>query len=253
MISFTKHAAIAAALIGMIQATSSAHALELISNGSFEADGTETFDPSHWQVAGDGFIGGVVVTSATSSPVSGYATVGAAQGDFYALIDAAQPSRNALIQQFVAPAVSQATLSFRLFGNDQGDGVVHIDNTGLDHTTAGFDRPNQHMRVDLLSADAGAFDTGAGVLRSFYVGGPNGRGFGDHPNGYSAFSFDVTDLLASGGTYQLRFSNVANLAALQTGVDAVSLDVTAVPEPATWALTFAGLGLLTLVARRRGA
>uniref|UniRef100_UPI00254E9C49 PEPxxWA-CTERM sorting domain-containing protein n=2 Tax=Pseudomonadota TaxID=1224 RepID=UPI00254E9C49 len=68
---------------------------------------------------------------------------------------------------------------------------------------------------------------------------------------YIGFSFDVTDLLASGGTYKLRFANVANDAALQLGVDNVSLNVTAVPEPESWALMLAGIGMVGAIARRR--
>jgi hypothetical protein len=243
---------LAAALVGVLHTVAAAHAAELVTNGGFEADGGETWDPTGWQAFADGLVGSIVATDANVSPISGYATAGADQGAHYALIDAALPSASALVQRFVAPTLTQATLSFSLFGNDQGDGVPYVDTTGLDASTGGADRPNQHMRVDILSAGASAFDTGAGVLRSFYVGGPNGRGYGDSPNAWNHFSFDVTDLLAAGGTFQLRFANVANQAAFQTGVDAVSLSVTAVPEPGTWALTFAGLGLLGLAARRRG-
>lgn len=57
---------------------------------------------------------------------------------------------------------------------------------------------------------------------------------------------------ADGGTVQLRVANVASQASFQTGVDAVSVSATTVPEAGTWALTFAGLGLLTLARRRRG-
>ncbi|MCW5624299.1 MAG: hypothetical protein KIT73_06255 [Burkholderiales bacterium] len=221
---------IAAGILGLTAAVAAmpVSAAELIQNGGFEADGMETDAPAGWQIATQGMVGNIVVTDAVESPISAYATVGASQGSFYALLDAAAPSNNALYQSFTTAAVTQATLSFQLFVNDQGAGVPYIDGSGLDFTTGDEYRANQHVRVDILAADASPFDTGAGVLRTFYLGGPNGREF---VNGYSDFSFDVTDLLASGGEFQLRFASVGNQAALQFGVDAVSLDVTAVPEP----------------------
>jgi hypothetical protein len=235
-------------LLALAIGSSVASASELIQNGGFEADGGETYTPSGWLIHEDGAFGGNLVTEGTVSPASGYATAGAASGQYYALLDAYAPSQNALIQSFVAPTLTQATLSFSLFANDQSDdGAVHIDGTGLDFT-AGL---NQHLRVDLLSGNADAFSTGSDVLRTFYLGGATGRSFGDLSNGYIDFSFDVTDLLAAGGTFQLRFASVANVAALQVGIDNVSLNVTAVPEPESWALMLAGIGLIGAVARKR--
>ncbi|MFW2457652.1 PEPxxWA-CTERM sorting domain-containing protein [Methyloversatilis discipulorum] len=224
-------------------------AADLIQNGGFEADGFETYAPAGWTLHEEGAIGGSIVTSAAQSPASGYGTAGAASGSFYALLDAFYPSQNALIQTFVAPELTKATLSFALFVNDQSvDGAVRISGAGLDYTTADL---NRHVRVDILSANASPFATGKEVLRTFYLGGATGRSFGDLSNAYIGFSFDVTDLLASGGTYKLRFANVANDAALQLGVDNVSLNVTAVPEPESWALMLAGIGMVGAIARRR--
>lgn len=236
-------------LIALALGSAQAVAADVIQNGGFEADGFETYAPSGWTVFEEGAIGGNIVTGATQSPASGYATAGAASGSFYALLDAYYPSQNALIQTFVAPELTQATLSFSLFVNDQSsDGAVRISNAGLDYTTSDL---NRHVRVDILSANASPFATGTDVLRTFYLGGATGRSFGDVSNGYIDFSFDVSDLLAAGGTYQLRFANVANDAALQLGVDNVSLNVSAVPEPGSWALMLAGFGVVGAIARRR--
>jgi hypothetical protein len=236
------HAMCSAVLFGSaaVYGVLPAGAAQLILNGGFEADGVETDAPAFWSVASDGIVGNVIATTGSSSPISAYPTAGPASGDFYGLIDAAQPSHAALYQTFTTGAVIEATLAFKLFANDQGDGRTHIDTTGLDWTTGGTVEPNQHTRVDLLAGTPTPFATGSEVLRSFYLNGPNGRGFGDAPNDWTAFSFDVTDLLAAGGTFTLRFANVANQAALQTGVDDVSLTTT-IPEPSTWALVVLGL------------
>lgn len=215
-------------------------AAELIVNGGFEADGVETDAPTGWSTASVGLVGNVIAVGGSVSPISGYDTAGPASGDFYALIDGAQPSHSALYQTFTTGSVIEAILTFKLFANDQGDGRTHIDTSGLDYTTGGTFDLNQHTRVDLLAGGAGVFDTTDDVLRTFYLNGPNGRGTGDMPNDWTAFSFDVTDLLAGGGTFTLRFANVANAAALQTGVDDVSLTTT-IPEPSTWALLATGL------------
>jgi len=50
----------------------------------------------------------------------------------------------------------------------------------------------------------------------------------------------------------LRFAVANNIPAqMQLGVDNVSLQVTAVPEPQSYALMLAGLGMIGAVARRR--
>lgn len=235
--------------LGLVAAGPAAAATDLIQNGGFEADGIETTFISGWSTFSDGIIGGVTTATGTASPISGYSTVGPKSGNWYGLLDSFQPSANALIQSFSTGAVTSAVLTFRLFVNDQG-GTSAIHPSGLDYTTGGSYDLNQHVRIDILSASASPFDTGAGVVKSMYVLGDTGI---DNPNPYQKFSFDLTSVLASGGSFQLRFAGVANQAALQIGVDDVALSVTAVPEPETYALMLAGLGLVGAIARRRKA
>lgn len=234
-----------AARLGLVAAavalgSAQAGANQLIANGGFEADAMETYTPAAWSVAEDGQMGGVLATATNVSYATGTATPGAASGGFYGLVEAFAPSANALIQSFAAPQVTSAVLSFNLFvANPYGTAV---DPAGLDYTVDG---DNQHVRVDLLATQAGSFETGATVLRSFDVAGAGST--------WGSYSFDVTDILAAGGSYQLRFANVANRGELQLGVDNVSLEVTPVPEPETYALFLAGLGLLGAITRRRRA
>lgn len=226
-------------MAALVAGYAQAGAAELIVNGGFEADASETYTPMGWHVIEDGQLGGVLATGATTSSATGWNVNGPANGRYFGLVEATAPSRNALIQSFVAPQLSNATLSFSLFMASPQAPIV-VDPAGLDFTVLG---DNQHVRVDLLSASAGNFDTGASVVGSFDISSVTDT--------WGSYNFDVTHFLASGGSYQLRFANVANRGQLQLGVDNVSLEVTAVPEPESYAMLLAGLGLLGAIARRR--
>jgi hypothetical protein len=234
-------------------AIASAHAANLIQNGGFEFDGFETYTPTGWSISEVGQLGGVLATDAWFSSATGYLTVGAASGSYYALLDNFAPSHVALSQSFSvgAQALASATLSFSWFANVQEpatDFAVHA--SGLDYTAGGTDDANQHIRVDILRASATPFSTAASdVVFSSFLGGVASAG----PNGYATASFNLGGLLNANETYQLRFASVGNVGQMQTGIDNVSLTVTPVPEPETYALMLAGLGLLGFAARRRKA
>jgi hypothetical protein len=225
-----------------------ANAGQLLVNGDFE-----TGDFSGWtaldQADGDG--SWFISSPGTDSPVSALPTAAnPAGGTSYAVTDQGGPGAHVLIQSFtVAPGMSSVVFSFQMFVNDQNGAGPFIDPSGLDFTTGGTFAPNQHARVDLLSGSADAFDTGAGVLANLYLG----VDAGPTPNPYTNYSFDITALVASGGTFQIRFAEVDNLFYFQHGVDNVSVDATnGVPEPGSLALL--GLGLAGLgIARRRKA
>ncbi len=215
--------------------TSAASALEIISNGGFE-----TGNFNDWSIAENGTLGALSVETSATAPTSGLPTVGPLSGNYYALSDGLL-GEYARIQSFtVAPALS-ATLTFSLFVNDQNGTSPVIDPSGLDHTTGGSFDPNQHVRVDILSASATPFATGDDVLHSLYLGGATGPA---SVNPYQSFSFDLTDLLDTGGTYQLRFAGVSNQDFLNAGIDNVSLQVSSIPEPENFALLLIGLSAL---------
>lgn len=237
-----------AGLLGTVM-FSQAQAAELIQNGGFEGQGVDSYDIPGWQVGEQGFSGSVLSQSGNVSEVTGNATAGAYQGNYYGLLDNYGLAGNVLYQSFTTSAVSQATLSFQMFVNNQNASAA-IDAAGLDYSVDAIDHPNQHVRVDLLKAGSDPFSTNStDILQTLYVGGANG---GLAVNNYLSYQFDLSASLASGGSYVLRFATVANQNSLQLGVDNVSLQaVSSVPEADTNALMLSGLGLMALVIRRR--
>lgn len=229
-----------AATFGLVSAPSFGAVIQLLSNGDFEAG---TF--AGWTVtnlaggSGDWFID----TPGTTSPVSGYATAAnPSGGSFYAVTDQPGPGTHALTQSFAVPAgASSVVLSFQMFANDQSGQAPIINPAGLTHAAG----PNQHVRVDLLSGLATPFDTGSGVLANFFLGDDTGA----NPNPYTSYVFDITALVAGGGTFQIRFAEVDNQFFYQMGVDNVSVLAT-VPEPATLALIGLALGVVSVAKRR---
>ena len=251
----SKKSGIALAFASTVLFAAPAFAQQVIVNGGFEADGSESYNPQGWQVAEQNIYGSVLAAEGNQSSISGYKTVGAASGNYYGLLDSAFASSQVLFQNFSVGAVSSAVLSFDMFVNDQSpDSVVYIDQAGLDATTGGTYAANQHVRVDILKAGADAFSVlSSDVVGTYYLGGANGSRVegNENVNSYVQYSFDISALLAAGGEYTLRFAAVSNQGALQLGLDNVSLNVTAVPEADTYAMLLAGLGVLGLSLRRR--
>ncbi len=185
--------------------------VELIVNGGFETGNfngwTKTvLTPS----SGDFF-----VVSGRILPVSGLSAVGPRSGIFYGVDDQSGPGTHVLLQSFTVQASSTKwVLSFDLFANNYSTSTI-VDPIGLDHRTV----PNQHARVDLLRTGATPFDTGAGVLRNFYLGSDPGT----NPHPYRRYEFDITEQVGAGGTFQLRFAVTNNQLFFNLGVDNVSL------------------------------
>jgi hypothetical protein len=246
----------AVAALAFAAAALPASAAELLSNGGFEANAAviQSPDPvTAWKADELGVIGGVVVNAGLTSPVSGYATVGAASGSYYALLDLASPSQMALSQTFNAGTTSNqtATLSFDWFTNYQGSETAFLNGTaGLDHTAGGSFDPVLTLRVDILKNGASAFSTAAAdIVYSQFLLAPLASG----PSPYGNFSQVVSGFgsLLANQNYTLRIGAAANTASLMVGLDNFSLNVSPVPEPEAWASALAGLMLLGAWKRRR--
>lgn len=221
----------------------SAGAVELLTNGNFEAGSF-----AGWTVtdlaggSGTWFID----TPGTTTPLSGATTSGAgggAHGSFYAVTDQTGPGTHILRQSFTTTAGGKVMLEFDMFVNDYDSGPI-VNGAGLTHTAGA----NQHGRVDILTAGAGAFDTGGTVLANYYLGVDAGV----DPHGFTHYSFDITGIVGGGGTFQIRFAEVDNQLFLNMGVDNVTIDQD-IPEPASLALIGLGLAAAGLSRRRRRA
>lgn len=240
-------------LAALVLGSAQASATQLIQNGGFEADAAGSYAPTGWNVTETMAIGGVMVDNGTVSPASGWATTGAASGSNYALLDSYWPGAFIMTQSFTTGAVSSATLSFKMFVNDNSVAGNTYLNDSLD-VQAAIDAgtPVNLARVDLLKSGAAADATGSDVVATiFYLGGATGPNFQDQSNSYGEFTYDLSGLLATGGNYTLRFATASSVGSMVMGVDNVSLQVTAVPEPESYAMLLAGLGLIGAISRRR--
>ncbi len=240
-------------------------AQDLLVNGSFETgtlagwtladqlNPADTANADHFYISVPGAntpaVNGITFTTAAN----------AAGGNFYAVTASDLPGAHALLQSFTVPSGGGSLkLSFQMFVNDQSGIGPTIDPSGLDYTTGGsrVTRDNQHARVDILRAGAPDLSTApADLVTTFYVGtDPSGfdANFNLVPNAFSLYKADLTNVLASGQSYRIRFAEVDNVSALNQGVDNVHL-VSTTPEPGAVGL-LAGLSLsggLFLSRRRR--
>jgi hypothetical protein len=216
--------------------------IELVTNGDFETgsftgwtvtDQAGSFSPGTW----------LIDTPGSLTPITGQLTeANPAGGSFYAVTDQGGPGTHSLTQTIVVPVSSQVVISFDYFVNDWSF-AGPLGNV-LDFNIA----PTQFATADILTAGAGPFDTGAGVVANLlYEGG------GTPPEAYTTFLLDITALVGSGGTFQLRFAESDNQLFLNFGLDNVSVLATPVPEPGTFGLLAAGLAAAVGSYRRRRA
>jgi hypothetical protein len=216
--------------------------LELLTNGDFETGnfvGWTSLDlpgSGTWSIS----------TPGTATPISAHATApNPAGGHFYAVSDQTGPGTHVLLQSFTVPANAVSVkLKYEMFVNDSDGGPI-LNPIGLDHS----DGPNQHSRVDILYSGAAPFSTvGLDIAANYYLGvDPQIT----NPNPYTPYVFDITGVVAPGGTYQLRFGEVDNQLYLNQGVDNVSIVATLVPEPSTAALASCCAAMFAAVAAYR--
>lgn len=211
-----------------------AKAGQILVNGDFEAGNL-----SGWTVTNQN-VGRWLASNAAVGPLGGLSTVGASSGAWYALADANGPGAHALTQPFTVAPGSTVVFSFDMFVSAY---AAVVKPASLDYTVV----PNEQGRVDLLTSGATPFDVGAGVLFNFY----DGADAGAKPNPYVHYSFDISTLVAAGGTYQIRFAETDNQGAFNMGIDNVVVNASGVPEPGTVGLAAIGLiGVLAGIRRK---
>lgn len=231
-------------------------AAETLVNGGFEANVglTQSPDPiTGWNALEAGLIGGVATLPDLTSPGSGLSTVGAASGAQYALLDLSQPAYAVLYQTFAVPSLGIASgqLGYSLFATSfagLAPPALALDQ-GLNYES---NDPMLTVRVDILKPGADLLSMNSADIVSSFLPSVNYAGSNLAPTAYSSYLYALTaaDFMAD-QSYTVRFAAAANAGQLLVGIDDVSLNVTAVPEPATWALLVAGLALVGAGTRRR--
>jgi hypothetical protein len=211
-----------------------ASAAQILSNGGFDAGLTG------WTKSDTtGSDGTFSLQTGTVSPLSGTAVPAPPSAPNSAMTDAQGPGTHVLYQDFaVTGPVGSAVLTFSLFlGNQAGAYYVPSPAT-FDFGVAAF---NQQARVDVLLSSAGAFSLSSNDVLLNVFQTPSGSA--TLPSGYANYSFQIASVLNANvnRTLRLRFAEVDNVAPFQLGVDNVSLETSAVPEPVSFVT--AGLGV----------
>jgi len=155
------------------------------------------------------------------------------------MTDAQGPGTHILYQDFtVTGQVASAVLNFSLFIGNRADAFYVPSPSTLDFGVAAF---NQQARVDILLSSGGAFSLASTDVLTNVFGTNPGSTF---PSGYTNYSFQIAPVWNANlnRTLRLRFAEVDNVAAFQLGVDNVSLETSAVPEPASFVT--AGFGIV---------
>jgi hypothetical protein len=229
-------------LIGSVAAAPAASASPLLLNGDFEAG------LANWTVFNQAGANGSWFsdTPGTTLPLSGLTTSaagGSPHGSLYAVTDQGGPGTHALLQSFTVTPASTVVLTFDMFVNNYA--TVTVNNGALNFQIV----PSQYGRVDILTAGAGALDTGGNVVANLFAGAD----LGANPHPFTSYVFDLTPFVGAGGTFQLRFADVDNQLFFNMGVDNVSIEssqAAPIPEPSTLLLLTLGLAGKTLVRRR---
>ncbi|NEO91985.1 MAG: PEP-CTERM sorting domain-containing protein [Moorea sp. SIO3G5] len=233
-----KHSAIAIAagamgLIGLSSIGGAAKAATVV-NGGFEQGFRGWRVVKQSRSSGNWFI-----TNGTRTPLNRFSIPSPSQGSFFSVTDQRGFGSRVLFQDIVLEAGFTHELSFDWFAQNRFRGGLR------DAGTMAFNRgANQHFRVDLVSAGFNNWfgpSSDAGVLANIIS--PVGQR--NRVNGFNTTTFDLTEW--AGSTVRLAFRQVDNKGFFNSGVDAVSIESEAVPEPASvLGLLAVGVGCVSL-------
>lgn len=211
--------------LALLASASGASAANILVNGNFEAGNLSGWSNVTGRVYVDNNNGG-------GTPVSNRATpFNANGGSFFAVGDMTGPGSEILLQSFTVTG-EPVTVSFDWFNRS----AATQSGTSLSGS--------QSNRVDILTAGAGAYDVGAGVVANLLLNQTS--------NNWQSALFTLN---LAAGNYQFRFGSSTCCNFQNFGIDNVSVTEAAaeVPEPAMIALFGLGAAALGFGRRRRKA
>lgn len=231
-------------IIIWVAAPGIARCSELIINGGFESGYTG------WTVDG------VIQQNGRSGPYASrsglYIGAGnAAGGTYYATAYEDNPAVLSVSQSFLVAPNSQVIVSFDFYADNFGApyGPLFIGPLALG---------SHFATADLLTGMASPLSTAPGdVLENFYSGADaDCFNYGSSPgcHVWTHYIFDVSNLVSSGGTFQVRFAVASDYVNFPMGVDDVSVMETplaSTPEPSMFGITLAALFSGAILMRRR--
>lgn len=213
--------------------TLNSNAQELVTNGDFEAGGlagwTTAENPS--TQSGCGFFR----YSGTQS-FNGNSIQAPPEGTHAVSSDSLDPPcSSAIYQEITVPSGAEVSCFLIYYYENFTD--EFILGPGLNSSDVGT--ANQQARIDIMTENAGNFNTGSGVLENLVQTEP-----GD-PNtlDYTTLVFDLTDY--AGSTVKLRAAQASNRGVILFAIDAVSCtvedligddEVTSVPTLSEWGM-----------------
>ena len=225
-----------------------AFALELLTNGNFEATAVNDRPPGWTLFEQTGSVGrfyldqpGTTIPSGDSTlqtlttPINSLTPGG---GNQYAISVAASdttseqgPGAHALYQSFTLPGfATSVNIGFQVFTRDFYNIGAQVNAAGLDYTSGGTDAPNQQARVDILRGGASPLSIApADLIDSFNI---NQLAAAD--SNWVQYNKDITSLVVPGQAYTIRFATVSNRYVIGMGVDNVSVNFIGqqvLPEP----------------------
>ena len=196
---------------------------ELLLNGSFQSNGgAGTTALNNWTVVSQTGSGGSwYVQTGGVSPLSNLPVPPSPDESFTAMTDSQGPGSNVLVQSFTVPPAGTTVLTFNYAIVNLGPDFIGPNPNTLDFTAGA----NQQVRVDILSATAGASDVGSSSVLLNVLEPQSGATL---TNGaYVPVSVDISSVVSPGGTYQLRFAEVDTQGYLLFGVDNVAISFSA--------------------------
>lgn len=206
----------------LLASTSGANAANIIVNGDFETGNLSGWSNATNRYYADSNNGGTTPASGRPSPIN------ANGGNFFAVGDQNNSGATVLSQSFTVSGAT-VSISFDWFNN------TYFGHTGTNLTGT------QSQRVDIMTANASATDTGAGVVANLMLN-----------QTANAWQTALYSLSLAAGSYKLRFASYECCSHQNFGVDNVSVSEE-VPEPAMIALFGLGAAALGLARRRRKA